>query len=267
MRMPFLCPHCRQPLSAEGNVLRCPSRHSFDLAAEGYVNLAVGKSASGDDPGMCRARRDFHKKDYYRPLADAIAEVITEADASTVCDAGCGEGYYLRALRCARPNAALIGFDLAKTSIRLAAKAEKGSEHPIAYAVAGIFAMPLPDDSCDALLSVFAPVPDAEARRILRRDGLLLVAHPGKDHLNGLKRHLYHTPYDNEEKTFAFDGFRRLTDRRVKATAFIEKEDMLPLFSMTPYAYKTSREDAAKLSALNGFSTDLDFILSIYKKL
>lgn len=260
------CPHCRGELLREGNSLLCPSRHRFDLASEGYVNLAVGKSASGDDPAMCRARRDFHRKDYYRPLAAAIAEAIAATAATVVCDAGCGEGYYLRVLRESCPDAALLGFDLAKTSIRLGAKAEKDKENPITYAVAGIFAMPLPDACCDAVLSVFAPVPDAEAHRILRDKGLLLVAHPGKDHLNGLKKHLYDTPYDNEEKRFFFDGFRLVGDRRVKTTVFIEKEDMLPLFSMTPYAYKTSREDIAKLNTLNGFPTDLDFILSIYEK-
>ena len=264
---PFRCPVCRQPLVGEGGALRCGKRHSFDLAAEGYVNLAVGKSGGGDSPEMCRGRHEFLTTGgYYRPFAEAIAREVAKHGAKAVCDAGCGEGFYLRTLRETLPDAALVGLDLAKTSIKLAARAEKGRENPISYAVAGIFDMPLPDGAFDTVLSVFAPVPEAEAHRILKKDGILIVAHPGKDHLMGMKRLLYENPYENEEKDFTFAGFEKLYDLRSAYSVEVKGGQIQNLFLMTPYVWKTSREDADKLSAVPALVTELDFILSVYRR-
>jgi len=263
----FLCPHCRQRLAPKERALVCPKGHSFDLAAEGYVNLAVGKSgASGDSPAMCRGRHEFLATGAYGLFADAIAAEMAEHGVKTVCDAGCGEGFYLRSLRKRLPSASLVGLDLAKTSIKLAARAEKGADHPISYAVAGIFDMPLPEESLDAVLSVFAPVPEAEAYRILKPNGLLFVAHPGKRHLMGLKRLLYEKPYENEEKTFSFAGFEKRYDIRTAYTITVAKEQLTNLFLMTPYFWKTSRDDTEKLSSVPSLVTELDFLLSVYQK-
>lgn len=266
MSSPFLCPHCRGRLRNEGSSLRCEKGHCFDLASEGYINLAVGKNTAGDSAEMCRARKDFLASGAYRPFAEALTRILTEHRAETVCDAGCGEGFYLRTIKDRLPNALLVGLDLAKTSIKLAAKAEKGKENPISYAVAGIFAMPLPDTFFDAVLSVFAPVPDREAHRILKNEGLLVVAHPGKSHLMGLKRLLYQNPYENEEKELLFDGFQKLYDVRTSYTAKIDGRHLQSLFLMTPYAWRTSKEDTAKLASVSSLVTELDFILSVYQK-
>ena len=37
--MLWTCPLCREPLVHEQNSLVCVSRHCFDIASEGYVNL------------------------------------------------------------------------------------------------------------------------------------------------------------------------------------------------------------------------------------
>jgi len=263
----FCCPLCRQPLTRERGTLRCPKGHSFDMAAEGYVNLAVGKSGAGDSPEMCRGRHTFLTEGgYYHPFADAIAREVAKHGAKAVCDAGCGEGFYLRTLRETLPDADLVGLDLAKTSIKLAARAERGRENPISYAVAGIFDMPLPDGAFDTVLSVFAPVPEAEAHRILKQNGILIVAHPGRDHLMGMKRLLYENPYENEEKDFTFAGFEKLYDLRSAYSVEVKGEQIQNLFLMTPYVWKTSREDADKLSTVPALATELDFILSVYRR-
>lgn len=264
--IPFICPVCSLPLTREGGSYRCHNGHCYDIAKEGYVNLAVGKSDSGDDAAMCRARHEFLKGGYYRPFAEEIADVLAEYGAKTVCDAGCGEGYYGRCVKERLPDAELVGLDLAKTSVKLGAREERGKSDPIRYAVAGIFSMPLPSSSFDSLISVFAPVPDAEAKRILKNGGIMLVCHPGADHLKGLKSILYDVPYDNEEKTAEHSGFTHLADRRVRYTATVDGEHVGSLFLMTPYYWRTSREDADKLKELSSLETELDFIISIYKK-
>ncbi len=63
-------------------------------------------------------------------------------------------------------------------------------------------------------------------------------------------------------------GELRLIERtRVKTTVFLQTaEDIRALFSMTPYAYRTSREDLAKLEKLETLETDVDFVLLRYGK-
>ncbi len=265
MKTPFLCPICREVLTGE-KVLSCVKGHSYDVSTEGYINLAVGKSSSGDSKEMCRARRDFLAKGYYEGFAEGICDAISvHGGCGKLLDAGCGEGYYLRKIKERFPSSVLTGVDLAKESVRLASKAEKQSNIKIDYTVAGIFDMPIADKSYDTVISVFAPVPDIEAKRVLMPEGKLVVCHPGEKHLFGMKKILYKNPYDNEEKPLFFDGFKHLDDRRVKYSVFVEKTDVLNLFMMTPYYWKTSREDAERLLLTSGFETELDFIISVFK--
>jgi 23S rRNA (guanine745-N1)-methyltransferase len=46
----------------------------------------------------------------------------------------------------------------------------------------------------------------------------------------------------------------------------VKGEQIQNLFLMTPYVWKTSREDADKLSAVPALVTELDFILSVYRR-
>lgn len=265
----LLCPICGKTLFSDGKSLHCEYGHSFDIAKEGYVNLAPGRSGSGDSREMCRARRDFLANGYYSRFAEAVANAVAEHITNThslICDAGCGEGYYLREMRTRLPNAELVGFDLAKDSIKFAAKAEKNAKKPITYAVAGIFDMPLADSSCAAVTSVFAPIPFDEVRRILSDKGILVVAHPGQKHLSGFRKLIYNTPYDNTEKDPIYPGFTKLAEYRCEYSVFVEKRDMAALLLMTPYYWKTSREDAEKYLSHDGFETELDFIVTVLIK-
>lgn len=267
MTSKFSCPVCSRPLKKDGSSLLCENRHSFDIAKEGYVNLALGKSDSGDNPDMCRGRHDFLSADYYLPFASEIANECIKNSSKNICDAGCGEGYYLRKIKEIIPCSFLVGLDLAKTSVKIASKSEKGKESPISYAVAGIFDMPLPDNSFDTVLSVFAPVPEDEAHRILTENGTLIVCHPGKMHLMGLKRHLYDNPYENEEKDFVIKGFEHKYDTRVSYKKTVKAPNIKNLFLMTPYYFKTSKIDSEKLNSLSELETELEFIISVYKKI
>ena len=265
MKTKFLCPICREKLSGD-KTLSCKNKHCFDISKEGYVNLAVGKSGSGDSTDMCRARHSFLSAGYYLKFADGIAESVHDhGHRNAIIDAGCGEGFYMRIMRERFPNAALTGIDLAKDSVRIAAKAEKGYSNRIDYAVAGIFDMPISDKSYDTVLSVFAPVPEFEAARILVKDGIMIVCHPGEKHLSGMKNILYSSPYDNIEKKLEYEQFTKIDERRVRYSEFIKKEDIRNLFVMTPYYWKTSVEDTKRLFEYDGFETELDFLITVFK--
>ena len=262
------CPTCAAPVSREGNCLVCHGarRHSFDFASAGYVNLAAAKaSGGGDDAELIRARSAFLETGHYAPVAAAVlAALQTHAAGNTVLDAGCGEGYY--SLHMARNGMNLVGIDLSKRGVMHAAKAAKREGASALFAVAGIFDLPVRDASLDAVVSMFAPVCEAEFCRVLKPGGILVLVGAGPDHLFSLKNVLYDTPYQNEARADAPAGMQLLASERVRYVAEMENKALCDLFAMTPYFYRTSREGRERLLATDALGVDVDVEISIYKK-
>ena len=67
----FRCPLCAAALTREEKRYICPTGHSFDRAAAGYVHLLPANKMHskdpGDDKGMATARNRFLSGDYYAP--------------------------------------------------------------------------------------------------------------------------------------------------------------------------------------------------------
>lgn len=77
------CPVCGEPLAettaGTARALRCPRRHSFDIARQGYVNLLAGRAPhTGDSAEMVAARADFLAAGHYDPVAAALAAKARE---------------------------------------------------------------------------------------------------------------------------------------------------------------------------------------------
>lgn len=151
----------------------------------------------------------------------------------------------------------------------MAAKAEKNKAEAekCHFAVAGIFDLPFAGESAEAILSVFAPVADAENRRVLKKGGVLLVACPGKQHLYGLKERLYDTALENEEKTPEYEGFALTGETRVKSELHLTGEQAADLFAMTPYFWRSSEQVRQNSANLGETVTTADFLIKIYRKL
>lgn len=275
MKRLLVCPKCKEQFREENGTLKCKNSHSFDIARQGYVNLLLGNSkGSGDDKEMCRSRHEFHSFDYYSCLSAYIADFCVTNECLSVLDAGCGEGYYLRKIRDKFLSESidfnsLCGIDLAKEAISIGARLEKDlpEDKRIEYAVCGIFDMPVTDASVDCLLSVFAPVPDLEALRVLRKNGLMLVVSPGEKHLEGLKKAVYDNIYYNDVTEKLIDGFEYLGKDFIEDTITVEGDNITNLFHMTPYYWKTSEKDFEKLKCLSVLTTKIEFVVSIYKKI
>lgn len=184
-----------------------------------------------------------------------------------IIDAGCGEGYYSRCFKNTFPHFDIYGIDLAKQGVKMAAKYQKNSELKNNYSVAGIFDMPFADNSASAVVSIFAPVADAESFRVLKNGGLLIVACPGKNHLYGLKEALYENPTQNEEKIPDYEGFSLIGTEALSYKMELEGESASDLFAMTPYFWRSSKDVREKSAELEHISTDADFIIKIYKKI
>lgn len=259
----LVCPICKTPLTRDGNSLYCSGerRHCFDVAKSGYVTLTRSPGTSGDDKDMVRARTQFLDKGYYRPFADAVADAISGADV--VIDAGCGEGYYSNII--AERVKSVYGFDLSKHACDKAAKRAKAANNGAFFGVSSVFELPVADNSADAVVSLFAPIAEEEFSRVLKNDGLLIVGAAGKKHLLELKQAVYDEAYENEGRRDLPNGFAEIERKNVTYTFVCD--DVKSLFMMTPYAFKTSREDMAKLDTIESLEITADFDIVIYKKL
>ena len=63
------CPLCQQRLAMEESSLKCPNRHSYDIAKFGYVNLAPqAKQAKDYDKTSFQNRQVILEADYMFPF-------------------------------------------------------------------------------------------------------------------------------------------------------------------------------------------------------
>lgn len=252
----LVCPICGESLNKSENALKCQNNHCFDFAKEGYVNLLVGSKSgdkTGDSKESARARHAFLQKGYYSCLKKAIAEKMS----GTVLDICCGDGYY------DDYDGELYGFDISKEMVRLASKANKSGK----YFVANLASIPLPDNSVDTAIHLFAPFNDKEFFRILKNGGKLYSVIPGEMHLFEMKQIVYDKPYKNDEKA-PESKLLTLTGReKVSQKVTISGDDLRELFSMTPYFYRTRDEFKARLDKIDETELTVEFVILCYEKI
>lgn len=180
--LPLLrCPGCARALDRDARQVRCAAGHSFDIARQGYLNLAVGaRAGTADSAAMVGSRAAFLARGHYRPIADAVAAAVH--DARTVVDIAGGTGYYLAAVLDVNAGRGIC-LDLSAPALRRAARV-----HPRAAAVGADAWRPLPlgDASVDAVLSIFGPRDPAEIERVLSPGGQLVTVVPESGHLGEL---------------------------------------------------------------------------------
>ncbi|MEU8253962.1 putative RNA methyltransferase [Micromonospora inaquosa] len=268
------CPVCGEPLAeataGTARALRCPRRHSFDIARQGYVNLLAGRAPhSGDTVEMVAARADFLAAGHYDVISAALAAAATDAVGRLpatvraeptpdfeayplVVDAGAGTGRYLGAVLAALPDAVGLALDVSKPALRRAARA-----HPrAAAALADTWQrLPLADASTAVLLNVFAPRNGAEFHRVLDPAGTLLVVTPDTDHLAELVAALdllRVAPDKADRVTDSLGGhFTPVSSAVHRAELALTRPEAASLVGMGPSAWHTDPAAlAARLAAL-----------------
>jgi 23S rRNA (guanine745-N1)-methyltransferase len=211
-----------------------------------------------------RARKLFLSAGYYEPLSNQINAILQALNAKTVLDAGCGEGYYTNRMAIDR---AVFGVDLSRAGIDAAAKQARQDGTKAAFAVGSIFSLPVLDESCDAVTNLFAPCCESEFARVLNKKGYLILVGAGERHLMGLKQVLYANPYLNPGRADLPTQMKEVERQRLTYSVTVEGEETIEaLFSMTPYYWRTSEADHAKLKGVQRLTTELDFDIFIYQK-
>lgn len=268
----LICPICSRPLEKGEHTYFCDGGHSFDVASSGYCNLLVrnrGGKWIGDNKQMVAARRSFLDSGAYAPLRDAVCaqalELLCDSPSPRLVDAGCGEGYYTRAVAQVLSHKAftMVGMDISKSATQYAAKRDSLTT----YITASCFHMPVASGKSDLILSLFAPAAAEEFFRVLAPGGHVLMAVPGAEHLWELKKAVYDTPYLNREEKHTLPGFS-LTDRKSIKYAFelTSKEQIRSLFSMTPYCHRTPKAGLERLERLERLQTTLSFLILTFQK-
>ncbi|MEV0894179.1 putative RNA methyltransferase [Promicromonospora sp. NPDC050262] len=262
--LPLLrCPSCGAELAPVPGALRCPHRHSFDVARHGYVSLLTGtRATSGDDGPMARARRDFLAAGRYAAVRDAVADLAGEADLgaragsgadaaagtgrpATVVDVGCGTGYYLAGVLDALPGSVGLGLDTSAHALRTAARAHDRA----AAATWDVFRpFPIGSEQVDVVLDVFAPRNPAEFHRVLRPGGVLVVVRPFGGHLAELRRQVAGMvsvdPAKEERLHQALDPyFEAARTEHVEYTTPLTRQEAVDLVLMTPSARHVTEAD------------------------
>ena len=250
----LICPICKKELSKIDNSYKCINNHSFDINKKGYTNLLLNHPNSGDNKDMVNARLTFLNKGYYNPLKEEINKLIIDSKKEKVLDLGCGVGYYTNELK-----NKIYGIDISKEAIIKASQNKNNL-----YFVASANNIPFEKNSFDIVLSIFAPIFESEIIRILNDSGLLIIVTPGIYHLIELKELLYSNPYLNNEKNQKLTGFSLFTKSELKYQKNILKEDIINLVKMTPYFYKTNKDDLLKIQ--KDLSITIDFNIEVYKK-
>ncbi|HEY3743825.1 MAG TPA: methyltransferase domain-containing protein [Bryobacteraceae bacterium] len=213
----LVCPvrDCHLALERKDRRLVCVRAHSFDIARSGYVNLLQPQDRRSRNPGdpaeVVAARRALHDQGINEPIVRAIAEATSPSSSDVLLEAGCGDGYYLGSLQ-NQSGCSAHGVDISTAAIDAAAKRYKTSEWIVANADRFI---PYADASFTIVLSIAARMNPPEFQRILKPDGMLLVAVPAPDdliELRGKGREDRIERTTNEfSKHFEFLAHRRIT--------------------------------------------------------
>ncbi len=272
----LICPICKSELSNNNsnNTLSCVNKHSFDYAKEGYVNLHIGKGSknSGDDKVMVNSRRDFLNKGFYEPISTKLNEILLNdllannnyelSHKRKLLDIGAGEGYYTNKMQEVLKEFEIYALDISKEAVIKGSKSYKN----INWIVASGLSQPFKNESFDYLTVLFSKNFPEEFYRILRRNGLLIVVSPNKDHLVDIKKIVYPVvKYENSDPNDELKSrFSLIKRENIVYRSKIIGNDIKNLFNMTPYRWKSPIEGVGRLNELEELIVTVDVNVDIY---
>ncbi len=250
------CPHCKRVLRYDGVSLVCDDKHTFDVARQGYVNLAGSsqKPSDGDatySTEFVQARRLAIERGFFSALSIAILKIVEKHFGKRRCillDAGSGEGSFLEVftghmVRAGFSEPACLGIDLAVPGVRAAAGRLKNH----AWCVADLAQIPCAEKAFDVVLNILSPANYAEFSRVLKQGGLVLKVVPTQNHLAEIRRALHGSELFSNVRVVEHFGVSVELVESVVVEASIPcgEEAAATLFAMTPLSWHATREQKA----------------------
>lgn len=292
----YTCPICQSPLVIDQKTWCCDgtlnaknTKHPFDVARQGYINLLPVQSKKSKNPGDSQdsilARQRFLQSGFYEPLQSAIADLVEEYAAVSRSinhnwlDIGCGEGYYSQKIALVKKISQLIAIDISKPAVMALAKSAKqnqqlwsqtflqtSSQKPLQTSeaddtqkssimpiVASASHLPLANKSVQGVSSIFSPILPEELARVMADKGILLIAKPDTGHLASVRQALFDEVREHNSDKFLQQlsdfGFTLLHTQKVQNEFALNGEQLADLLTMTPYSYRAKREKRESLLA------------------
>lgn len=273
------CPVCQLGLKKIEKSYQCSQHHNYDISKYGYTNLLLANQIHSDSPGdqafMIQARNRFLSLDYYHFLRQEVADLFCQflpfSTTLTFCDFACGEGYYtnyIHQILNQKKETQTFGIDLSKQAIIEACKRKKKERiESIEYVIGNLMNLPFLNESFDCALNCFAPMFEKEFYRVLKKDGIFIRVLPGKNHLFELKKIIYEKVEFNELKELNIEGFLLLKQKEMNQVIHLKSnQEIMDLFTMTPYYYKSPKEGHQKLKQINNLCLTASFVILVYQK-
>ncbi len=267
-----VCPLCKEEFERDNKKFVCNKNHSFDMAKQGYLNLHIKRKSKnpGDDKNMVIARRDFLNRGFYQEISQGINDLLLKymKPKMTLLDIGCGEGYYTKKAydRLGREGVEVdfYGLDISKEAVLQGAKSYKG----INWLVASASEMPFKERTFDVEIAMFTKIFGNEYARVLKEDGILIIVTPNRNHLLDIKEVVY--------DKVKFESYNPITDLEGKfehlehinidyKKTVVGKENIMNLFNMTPYRWRSPREGVERLENLNLLEIRVDINIDVYR--
>lgn len=256
----LVCPvrGCSEALRWEASQVVCGKGHLFDRARSGYCNLLQVQERKSKHPGDSKAAVQARRRSLERGLGEALRDALIQQGESwglpaqaVVLDAGCGEGYYLRAL-CTRFGVEGWGVDISTAAIDAAARAYPMARWVVANADR---ALPFAAGSIDLITSITARKNPEEFHRLLAPGGHLLVVVAHEDDQQELRGLLFGDLHESDRSgatlTAFASGFQLEHERVVSSRVVL---DPMALRDLLMGSYRgerfSAREGLAGLSTL-----------------
>ena len=231
------CPLCRQPFHLSHNSLICANRHCFNCAKNGTIHFLSRPMRSAAYTAERFAHRQLvMQRGFYQHITNAVTATVQHFGATTVLDAGCGEGH--STLTIAQHTATtMLACDVSKQSIQLAAKLDR--QKLVTWLVADLANLPIADHTMDCVLNIFSPANYQQFQRILKPNGWLIKVVPNAEHLCEIRhlahKQLRHKHYHNDRMVAHFIANTQCHQQhRVQETFALTPETRAAWLAMTP---------------------------------
>lgn len=173
------------------------TKHSFlerqvlDLLPAQYNAQGMNRAVPTGDQGIVGERDDHSISGTFAERYEHLFryKVARDQQWKKIVEVGCGTGYGSAVLA---SDAQITALDISKKAISYAAQVHPGPD----YVVGSATALPLPDESVDAIVSfeLIEHLTDPEkfldeCKRVLREDGAIMLSSPNPGYLMNLIKH------------------------------------------------------------------------------
>lgn len=265
----FICPVCKKKFAeTKSYSIVCVNGHTFDFSKKGTLYFLTHPIKSDyDDDRMWNSRKEIQIAGFFEPIVEKIISIIGNRQNQRILDVGCGEGSTLSYIENQRQGKqdTMIGFDISKRAINLAAQRETDAF----FCIADLAQLPFDQHIFNVIIDMFSPSSYSEFKRVLAEDGILIKIIPNSNYLVELR----HLLYDEGDKNYSYsnhnvinlvrENYADVEAEQLKYTFELTDELFENLLFMTPlhWGAKKQKMDYALTNKLKSVTIDVSVLV------